>query len=55
MYKEAANTEQVHSGQIVFSKHGFVKLAKDNQKNAITEFVSKEQFIEEGVDNFVLG
>lgn len=38
---------------IFFSKNGFVSVAKD-KKNGLTDFVSNEQFIEDGVTNQIL-
>ena len=41
-----------HAGVVVFSKNGFVTVGKD--KNAISDFKSNQQFIEEGVDDLIL-
>jgi len=40
IYKEAANPDIVNSGAVVFSKNGFVKLAKT--KNETSDFVAKD-------------
>ena len=37
---------------MVFSQNGFIKLGQE--KNSITDFISKEQFIEEGVNFMIL-
>ena len=52
MYKEMKNAPDNHAGIVVFSKQGFVTVGK--QKNATSNFVSNEQYINEGVENFLL-
>ena len=49
---ESKNQDRVVPGNMVFSQNGFVKLG--TEKNAITDFISKEQFIEEGVTFMML-
>ena len=43
IFKETKNQKIVESGNVVFSKNGFLKVAKN--KNQMTDFISKEQFI----------
>ena len=52
VFKEAFNQDRVLPGNMVFTHKGFIKIAKD--KNEPTEFISKEQFIDEGVTMQVL-
>ena len=52
MFKEAYNQNRVLPGNMVFSHKGFIKIAKDDTEP--TEFISKEQFIDEGVTMQVL-
>ena len=49
MFKENKNSPEDFGGVVVFSKNGFVSVAPD--KNGITDFISKEQYIEDGVTN----
>ena len=49
---EAKNQDRVKQGNMVFSQNGFVKLGPE--KGSITDFVSKEQFIEDGVTFMML-
>jgi len=51
MYKEMKNAPEDHSGTVVFSKNGFVVVGKE--KNATSDFISNEQFISEGVNNYI--
>lgn len=46
-FRDAKNLEEVHGGQIVFTKNGFISLAPT--KNQVTEVVTKETYIQEGV------
>jgi hypothetical protein len=52
MYKEMKNAPDNHGGIVVFSKQGFVTVGK--AKNATSNFMSNEQYITEGVENFIL-
>lgn len=47
MFRENKKPPEDHAGMVVFSKNGFVSLARD--KNGQTDFISNEQFIEDGV------
>ena len=47
IYKEHKNPPDNNSGAVVFSKNGFVSVAKD--QNQMTTFISNDDFIEEGV------
>lgn len=52
MFKENKNPPENNAGIVVFSKNGFVSVAKD--KNQITDFISNDQYIEDGVTNQIL-
>lgn len=52
MYKEMKNAPDNHGGIVVFSKQGFVTVGK--AKNATSNFVSNEQYITEGIENYLL-
>ena len=52
MFKENKNPPEDFGGVVVFSKNGFVSVAPD--KNGITDFISNEQYIEDGVTNQIL-
>lgn len=52
MFKENKNPPENNAGIVVFSKNGFVSVAKD--KNGITDFISNDQYIEDGVNNQIL-
>lgn len=52
MFKENKNPPENNAGTVVFSKNGFVSVAKD--KNAMTDFISNDQYIEDGVTNQIL-
>jgi hypothetical protein len=41
-----------HEGVVVFSKQGFVTVGRS--KNATSDFITKEDFIKEGVNNYML-
>ena len=47
IFKETKNPRVVEQGNVVFSKNGFLKIAAT--KNQLTDFISKEQFIVDGV------
>ena len=47
MFRENKKPPEDHGGMVVFSKNGFVSLARD--KNGQTDFISNEEFIEDGV------
>lgn len=47
IFKETKNPKEVEPGNVVFTQQGFLKVAKD--RNHLSEFVSKEDFIEDGV------
>jgi hypothetical protein len=47
IFKEHRNPPDNNSGCVVFSKNGFVSVAKDS--NQMTTFISNDDFIEEGV------
>ena len=49
MFKENKHPPEDNAGVVVFSKNGFVSVAKD--KNQITNFISNDQYIEDGVTN----
>ena len=51
-FKENKNPPEDFGGVVVFSKNGFVSVAPD--KNGITDFISNEQYIEDGVNNQIL-
>ena len=52
MYKEMKNAPENHAGIVVFSKEGFVTVGKE--RNATSDFISNEQFINNGVNDFIL-
>jgi len=52
MFKENKHPPEDNAGVVVFSKNGFVSVAKD--KNQITNFISNDQYIEDGVTNQIL-
>ena len=52
VFKENKNPPENNAGVVVFSKNGFVSVAKD--KNGITNFISNDQYIEDGVTNLIL-
>jgi hypothetical protein len=52
MYKEMKNAPDNHGGIMVFSKQGFVTVGR--AKNATSNFITKEDFIKEGVNNYML-
>jgi hypothetical protein len=52
VYREHKNPPENNAGQVIFSKNGFVSVARDN--NEITEFISNDQYIEDGVTNQIL-
>ena len=52
MFKENKNPPENNAGVVVFSKNGFVSVAKD--KNGITDFITNEQYIDDGVINQIL-
>jgi hypothetical protein len=52
MFKENKNPPGDSAGVVVFSKNGFVSVAKD--KNGITDFISNDQYIDDGVANQML-
>lgn len=52
MFKENKNPPENNAGVVVFSKNGFVSVAKD--KNGITDFITNEQYIDDGVVNQIL-
>lgn len=49
MFKENKHPPEDNAGIVVFSKNGFVSVAKD--KNDMTTFISNDQYIEDGVTN----
>jgi hypothetical protein len=49
MFKENKQPPEDNAGVVVFSKNGFVSVAKD--KNQLTNFISNDQYIEDGVTN----
>lgn len=52
MFKENKHPPENNAGTVVFSKNGFVSVAKDQSQ--ITRFISNDQFIEDGVTNQIL-
>jgi hypothetical protein len=50
-FRDAKNLEEVHGGQIVFTKGGFISIAAD--KNSATEMITKEQYITDGIDQLM--
>jgi hypothetical protein len=52
MFKENKNPPENNAGVVVFSKNGFVSVAKD--KNGITDFISNDDYILDGVDHMRL-
>ncbi len=52
IFKETKNPRVVEQGNVVFSKNGFLKIAPT--KNQLTDFISKEQFIVDGVTGMVM-
>lgn len=52
MYKEMTNPPANHAGVVVFSTSGFVTVGKD--RNALSDFMSNEEFITRGVHDFIL-
>jgi len=52
IFKETKNPRVVEPGNVVFSNNGFLKVAQN--KNEMTDFITKEAFIEDGVQSMVL-
>jgi hypothetical protein len=52
MFRENPNSPEDFTGMVVFSKNGFVSVAKN--KNQITDFISNDQYIEDGVTQQIL-
>ena len=52
MYKEMKNAPDNHGGIVVFSKNGFVNVGKN--KGQISNVVTNQEFITEGVNNYML-
>ena len=52
MYKEMKNAPDNHGGIVVFSKQGFVTVGK--AKGATSNFISNEEFINDGVNKYIL-
>eukprot|EP00347_Sterkiella_histriomuscorum_P003578 403363751 len=52
MYNEMRHPPENHAGIVVFSKQGFVTVGKE--KNATSDFISNDEFIQNGVNNFIL-
>lgn len=52
MFKENKNPPENNAGVVVFSKNGFVSVAKD--KNGITDFISNTDYMWDGVNNQIL-
>lgn len=46
------NPPENHAGIVVFSKNGFVAVGKE--KNAQSNFISNQEFVENGVTNKIL-
>ena len=51
--KESKHPDRVELGNYVFSQQGFVKLG--TKDNPTTDFISKERYIQDGVDFMVIG
>ena len=51
-FTEMKNPPANHAGVVVFSKQGFVTVGKE--KNATSDFISNEQFIQTGVNRYLL-
>jgi len=52
VFKDAKNQDEVASGGIVFTQGGLISLTKN--KKQVSEFVSKETYIQEGVETMIL-
>ena len=51
--KESKHPDRVELGNYVFSQQGFVKLG--TKGNPTTDFISKERYIQDGVDFMIIG
>lgn len=52
VFRENKNPPANNAGTVVFSKNGFVSVARD--QHSITNFISNDQYIEDGVTNQIL-
>ena len=51
--KESKHQDRVEQGNYVFSQQGFVKLG--TKENPTTDYISKEAYIQDGVDFMIIG
>lgn len=51
--KESQHPDRVEMGNYVFSQQGFVKIG--TKDDPTTDFISKEKYIQDGVDFMVIG